>query len=520
MEAQNLNQNLNSTNKTEEINIGTTDDIDSIISGEDLFDTENLADELISSEPEVTVSGEEAAEPPSAESQEEVLFTDKDTGYDELSAEETIVEDKETEKIVEEKIKEETEKYGAPPTESAEPAKADTGESSFFASEEKEEEPISLSQDELSNIIEDVEGEPSTQDIISEEPAPTGVDLEAGEVKAEQPPAPVAESVEEPVTELSSEKPEELESIEEREPTVESKEEPAAETPVEKAEELEPVEETVPAEEVSEIGVEEIEELGAASEEAAIPTEEIKPEEVPETPPTEAEGPKPEETKKEESFFEELEDESISLSGDELDNILKTAEVVETPQEAEPASTEAETTPLEEEVTAPSLEETAPAAEVAEVSAEEIPSAEAEPIPEISAEEKAEEEIPSALTEEPAPSVETATAPAETLEPPSEAGVETEPSAPAVEETPVVEEISEMPSPLEAEPEVKEEEVKPTTVPPVEESAREEVADEDLKKLIKYLDSLLEKLPDDVIKEFAESEYYDLYNKILEKFGI
>ncbi|MCL1864697.1 MAG: hypothetical protein FWF73_02675 [Spirochaetes bacterium] len=36
-----------------------------------------------------------------------------------------------------------------------------------------------------------------------------------------------------------------------------------------------------------------------------------------------------------------------------------------------------------------------------------------------------------------------------------------------------------------------------------------------LVKLLSYLDGLFEKLPEDVIRKFAESEYFDLYSKIL-----
>ncbi|MGA2141425.1 MAG: hypothetical protein ABSG94_03285 [Brevinematales bacterium] len=43
---------------------------------------------------------------------------------------------------------------------------------------------------------------------------------------------------------------------------------------------------------------------------------------------------------------------------------------------------------------------------------------------------------------------------------------------------------------------------------------------EELRKVLGYLDSLLENLPEDKIKEFAKSEYYDLYVKILSKLGI
>ncbi len=37
----------------------------------------------------------------------------------------------------------------------------------------------------------------------------------------------------------------------------------------------------------------------------------------------------------------------------------------------------------------------------------------------------------------------------------------------------------------------------------------------DLKKLLEYLNDLLERLPEDAIKKFSESEYYDLYKKLL-----
>ncbi|MDY6967291.1 MAG: PAS domain S-box protein [Spirochaetota bacterium] len=37
----------------------------------------------------------------------------------------------------------------------------------------------------------------------------------------------------------------------------------------------------------------------------------------------------------------------------------------------------------------------------------------------------------------------------------------------------------------------------------------------DVKKLLKYLDQIMEDLPDDVIKNFADSEYFDLYIKVL-----
>ncbi|MCS7206189.1 MAG: hypothetical protein NZ853_10875 [Leptospiraceae bacterium] len=43
---------------------------------------------------------------------------------------------------------------------------------------------------------------------------------------------------------------------------------------------------------------------------------------------------------------------------------------------------------------------------------------------------------------------------------------------------------------------------------------------EELKKIIAYLDTLFDKLPDDVIKEFSRSEYFNLYKKVIETLGI
>jgi len=43
---------------------------------------------------------------------------------------------------------------------------------------------------------------------------------------------------------------------------------------------------------------------------------------------------------------------------------------------------------------------------------------------------------------------------------------------------------------------------------------------EDLIKLMSYLDGLFEKLPENVIKNFADSEYFELYTEVLNKLGI
>ncbi|GIX43078.1 MAG: hypothetical protein KatS3mg129_2811 [Leptospiraceae bacterium] len=43
---------------------------------------------------------------------------------------------------------------------------------------------------------------------------------------------------------------------------------------------------------------------------------------------------------------------------------------------------------------------------------------------------------------------------------------------------------------------------------------------EELKKIIAYLDSLFDQLPEETIKEFSRSEYFNLYKKVIESLGI
>jgi hypothetical protein len=43
---------------------------------------------------------------------------------------------------------------------------------------------------------------------------------------------------------------------------------------------------------------------------------------------------------------------------------------------------------------------------------------------------------------------------------------------------------------------------------------------EELKSVMSYLDNLLGELPDDVIEKFAQSEYFKLYQKIMDKLGL
>ncbi|HRP70878.1 MAG TPA: hypothetical protein PLY93_15245, partial [Turneriella sp.] len=43
---------------------------------------------------------------------------------------------------------------------------------------------------------------------------------------------------------------------------------------------------------------------------------------------------------------------------------------------------------------------------------------------------------------------------------------------------------------------------------------------DELKSVMGYLDNLLGELPDDVIEKFAQSEYFKLYQKIMDKLGL
>jgi hypothetical protein len=70
--------------------------------------------------------------------------------------------------------------------------------------------------------------------------------------------------------------------------------------------------------------------------------------------------------------------------------------------------------------------------------------------------------------------------------------------------------------------------VAPQPVPaPLQTSKHEEPAaglppavQEDIKRLLTYLDRLLESLPEDKVDEFARSEYFDLYRKVFEYFDL
>jgi pilus assembly protein FimV len=286
-------------------------------------------------------------------------------------------------------------------------------------------------------------------------------------------------------------------------------------------------------------------------------------------------------------FFAEEEDDSIALTGDELDNILNTADITEEQAGGQQPG-------LEEELALPETEGSAAPAELEPVEEAELiepGSLSAAPDltelpggePELELPEEAEAELEA--LEEPGPGE----APVQDLEPVAEeagalepealeAGPEEllmedlgvapaeelgaeEPAGPAdeltldefsVPEEPVAEPLAEVepegkPAEAafaaelapEAEPAEELELVEELgSPPPVEELAPEapgpepvavkvaaesglpQSLREDVRSVLSYLDQLLEALPEDKIRQFAQSEYFGVYKRLFEELGL
>ncbi len=319
----------------------------------------------------------------------------------------------------------------------------------------------------------------------------------------------------------------------------------------------------------------------------------------------------------ESGFFDEDEDETIALTGDELDNILSTAEItegqaegtsveeveagepqamelVDLPESAEPVSeavveaeaespvsdleleslgiegeapAEAAVTPVEEDLELEPLESAEEAAPAPggdlELELESLPElteaggeaaqAEAEPV-EL---ESLEEEAPAAAEEAPVdlesiPEFETAEVDESLTKAADEAvaeEIDLEELSPEggeeVNELPSAEPIDLETAELEALPEVSEtaedkgieiafedegaktEEIIPEAEEVVEQPKRpsrsagvpDDLKDE-IRTVLKYMDQLLEALPEEKIQEFASSEYFVMYKKLFEDLGL
>jgi hypothetical protein len=281
-------------------------------------------------------------------------------------------------------------------------------------------------------------------------------------------------------------------------------------------------------------------------------------------------------------FFEEDEDETIALTGDELDNILNTADITEETGEGTTLAEEgdlllqpqdssleiAEEIPTErgdiistEEARVPVIESAKPEAEEdildeieidipeEELSLDEPAEAEEEialeeseislELPEI---EDIEEEPASSLSEEPLTEDLTA------LEEEISADIDQIASGESLEEEIAEEELdlTELPEDISALAETEEEETIldnvqeiEIVVPPAEEepaepraagkktppdleaiSAIPNVLKEEIRSVLAYMDQLLESLPEDKIQEFAESEHFEVYKKLFEELGL
>lgn len=254
-------------------------------------------------------------------------------------------------------------------------------------------------------------------------------------------------------------------------------------------------------------------------------------------------------------FFNSTDDDdTIALSGDELSNILSSAEF--TSHDAEnldaPAEEPEEAEQLEEfeepVIQESSFEEDAPAEE--EIT---VPAAEdnAEAVPEDAAEPVQEEENSGIITDEdiPSPTLESLDLPTiieNEEEPLTEDNIEylTSEAAPETEEAEEEENletgISEQPvesvfSNWNASPETEPEETDSVSEPEMQEPAKtEEAAPEEadrsscipsdmkaeIKSVLAYMDQLLENLPEEKIAEFAQSEQFETYKKLFAELGL
>ncbi len=255
-------------------------------------------------------------------------------------------------------------------------------------------------------------------------------------------------------------------------------------------------------------------------------------------------------------FFAEDEDETIALTGDELDNILNTADITE--ETGEPTAIPEETELIVEEAAAQpdrlidkdnilELEEEAPApTRVASVAIE-------EEVPiELPEEEIVLEDLSGPEAEEPEPISEEEINSFDEIqidlpESEEEAGIEELPEITLEEEELPAEEVelgnefdlstSEKEALRSETFELHDEELlEPAVVTPAVKSTiprapttsataavDEEIPDDlktEIKSILKYMDQLLEALPEDKIEEFARSEYFEVYKKLFDELGL
>jgi pilus assembly protein FimV len=218
-------------------------------------------------------------------------------------------------------------------------------------------------------------------------------------------------------------------------------------------------------------------------------------------------------------FFEDEEDETIALTGEELDNILTTADIKEEEKaEAAPEAPEETELDLGEDILdyeEPAAEEDFAAAAPAEAE-EETVSLEEESLeaPQDADEGEIEIEIPELdETAGEVPDLEASEdlESLEELELPGDAGsdasLDLETVAPLDE---IGEDLSAAPEPA---------------MPAAASAGKPDMQlpaglKEEIKSVLGYMDQLLESLPEEKIEEFAKSEYFAIYKKLFEELGL
>ncbi len=402
------------------------------------------------------------------------------------------------------------------------------GETTGFFDEE-EDETIALTGDELDNILNTAE---ITEEIAESTEAPEDIVMEESSFDMQEPERLIDK---EDLIELEGTEPDEVDEIEinipvetgeapvpeetledelEEVPALEDEleeipelaEESLEEVPI--LEDLEELEESGPADIVEEVSTEIPWEPDLADIELELPEEELTLEEE-----TVAEAPFPEETLEDEleevpALEDELEE--VPALEDELEEVPALEdELEEIPELAEES--------LEELSEAPVLEESEAAIEelTAEESLEEVPILDDLEELEESGTADIVEEVPTEIPGEPE------LADIELELPEEELTLEEE----TVAEAPVFEEIHEEELeevPLEIEEAALSEGFTShagTSTAPKTQNLPDDLKT-DIKSVLSYLDQLLESLPEEKIREFADSEYFGIYKKLFEDLGL
>ena len=218
-------------------------------------------------------------------------------------------------------------------------------------------------------------------------------------------------------------------------------------------------------------------------------------------------------------FFEDEEDETIALTGEELDNILTTADIKEEEKaEAAPEAPEETELDLGEDILdyeEPAAEEDFAAAAPAEAEEETVSLEEESPeapqdadageieieIPEL---DETAGEVPDLESSEDLESLEELELPGDAG---SDASLDLESVAPLDE---IGEDLSAAPEPA---------------IPAAASAGKTDMQlpaglKEEIKSVLGYMDQLLESLPEEKIEEFAKSEYFAIYKKLFEELGL